>query len=117
MTNQTSQIITDMFIMTDFGIIHTTNRSNNAHIVNGASLSLIMSGEQNSRYCNDVSLSENDTADVLDYMGCKINSGVVVAKRVRVWDMSKPTGQRCLSDIKSKNFSVVYTKYMAYTQR
>jgi len=90
-------------------IIQVTYRNNSIH-QNNPSLGMtseIMHASYKSLYINPDQVSKwiSDDIDMFDYYGSFVMSGKVVAKRVRVWDFSKPVGSREVSSTSTNNFN------------
>lgn len=97
--------------------VFVSHRNNTEHIVNGASDSLVWQGIVSTRTTKDLSAWIGDIITVVDYNNKPMYKAVVLAKTVREWDMSKPTGQRLASQKKSAHWDTVFGNYNAYIKQ
>jgi hypothetical protein len=101
------QTITDFFVRdADGKIAIVSHRNNNEHIVAGASDILISSGIPYATSISeeDSKKSTGDIITIMDYYGKPLFTRMILAKSVRLWDMSKPIGSRLVKQKTSKEW-------------
>lgn len=115
---QTVQTITDFIVDANGTLVFVSHRDSNIHIVNGASSTLIFQGLAAERTTRDISAWIGDKIEVLGGYGEKLFDAIVLAKRKRLWDMSKPIGrQRLVECKKSNDFDRIREEYSKSLKR
>lgn len=109
------QVITDFIVKHNGQLINVNHRDNCEHIANGASSTLVYEGIALTKTTKQLTAWLGENISVLDYYGSILFKAEVVAKMVRHWDMSKPSGQRAVMTKKSRNWDAVYNLYRKQT--